>query len=75
MLQESFWPRTEKRDEQKVLPSSAIRSGVMLPRLARRLTDVSSMFFRSFHLLFWLTKSIDGYGHLILRVEFAKRAT
>ena len=27
------------------------------------------------YILFLLTISTDGYGHLILRVEFAKRAT
>lgn len=50
----------------------------MLRRLVRRLTAVSARL----SILLWLQfqsclliSFTDGYGHLILRVEFAKRAT
>ena len=47
----------------------------MLRRRVRRLTDVSAFQKLFFWLLFILLTCVDGYGHLILRVEFAKRAT
>ena len=47
----------------------------MLRRRVRRLMDVSAFQKLLFWLLFILLISVDGYGHLILRVEFAKRAT
>ena len=47
----------------------------MLRRRVRKLTDVSALRKLPSRLLLTLLTFVDGYGHLILRVEFAKRAT
>ena len=47
----------------------------MLRKRVRRLMDVSASHKLLFLLLFIMLTFVDGYGHLILRVEFAKRAT
>ena len=69
------WPRIGRQGGPKGLRSSASRRGRMLRRRVRRLTDVSAFQKLFSWLLFILLIFVDGYGHLILRVEFAKRAT
>ena len=47
----------------------------MLRKRVKKLTDVSAFQKLPSCVLFILLTFVDGYGHLILRVEFAKRAT
>ena len=69
------WLRIGRLGGRRGLRLLAFRSGRMLRKLVRRLTDVSAFQKLSPWLLFILLTFVDGYGHLILRVEFAKRAT
>jgi hypothetical protein len=72
-LPESSLPRIARLAVQRDSLSSALRIVQMLPRLARRWMAVSgpSTFFHAET----LTLLADGFGHLILRVEFAKKST
>ncbi len=69
------WLRIGRPGGRKGLHSLASKSGRMLRRRVRRLTDVSAFQKLLSWVLFILLTFVDGYGHLILRVEFAKRAT
>ena len=75
VLREFSWLRIGRRGGRKGSRSLASRSGRMLRRRVRKLTDVSAFLKLLSWLLFILLTFVDGYGHLILRVEFAKRAT
>ena len=70
---ESSSPRIETVEEPRGSRSSATRIGLMLLRRVRSLMAVSHPTPLAQSKL--LTGELDGYGHLILRVEFAKRAT
>ena len=69
------WLRIGRLGGRRGLHLLAFRSGRMLRRRVRRLMDVSAFQKLLFWSLFILLTFVDGYGHLILRVEFAKRAT
>ena len=73
MSPESSSPRIEIVSEQKGLLLSALLTGQMLQRRAKSLMVVCML--PSLVRNLPLTLRTDGYGHLILRVEFAKRAT
>lgn len=68
------WPRTGILAEPRALLSSVFKRGQTQLKLARRSTDVSAGNIPSPSLPY-SDAGADGYGHLILRVEFAKRAT
>jgi len=75
MLRGCSWPRTGKLVAQRASLSSVTQIGQMQRRLARRWMDVSRLGLRLSATQKKLTIHLDGFGHLILRVEFAKKAT